>query len=428
MHTPPKDSQFPSSTHKLRHAESPLDTLVRKTSLRRGNPANLTASGDATLQPTPISPLLHSRFGRDSFATASSRDNNSYLDGTRTSIDTQSPYQELEYQYYDDQSVYSSAAPSPAFQDSWDSTAIPNPLQSPHYSKASTGGHEGHVRGGKALITTPSVTHNFSRPGRPAVPASDEEKRRVLERNARRAQKSPASLYSTYSYYNLDNTTPSPVGSDFRTTTPTASSSQRFLHPDQAGSSRQASPVNEAESKRTPQEYLQLGIQCHEANQLKDSAVYFEKSAKENGGCGVGMLMWGLTLRHGWGCEKDEKGGFKWLRRAAESAVEDLENARVGGGMDPNAVKTELVLAIYEVGQCFFQGWGVGKDQKMAVSYYKVAANLGDPDAQSDLAFCLVNGKGCKKDRKEAARWYRAAVAQGQSDIGLGWIYKDKYQ
>ena len=25
------------------------------------------------------------------------------------------------------------------------------------------------------------------------------------------------------------------------------------------------------------------------------------------------------------------------------------------------------MLAIYEVGQCFFQGWGVAKDQKMAV-------------------------------------------------------------
>jgi len=87
------------------------------------------------------------------------------------------------------------------------------------------------------------------------------------------------------------------------------------------------------------------------------------------------------------------------------------------------------VLAIYEVGQCFFQGWGVSKDQKMAVvsvpmerlnlskktevmiqSYYTVAARLGDADAQCDLAFCLANGKGCKKDRKEAAKWYRAAV------------------
>lgn len=138
--------------------------------------------------------------------------------------------------------------------------------------------------------------------------------------------------------------------------------------------------------------------------------------------------MWGLALRHGWGCEKNEKLGFKWLRQAAESAVKDLENARAGGDMDASAVQTELVLAIYEVGQCFFHGWGVAKDQKMAVSYYLVAARLGDADSQSDLAFCLANGKGCKKDRKEAAKWYRAAVQQGQSDIGLAWIYKEKYQ
>lgn len=44
-------------------------------------------------------------------------------------------------------------------------------------------------------------------------------------------------------------------------------------------------------------------------------------------------------------------------------------------------------------------------------SYYRVAANLGDADAQQDLAFCLANGKGCKKDKKEAAKWYRAAVS-----------------
>ena len=44
--------------------------------------------------------------------------------------------------------------------------------------------------------------------------------------------------------------------------------------------------------------------------------------------------------------------------------------------------------------------------------YYRVAARLGDPDAQQELAFCLLNGKGCKKDKKEAAKWYRAAVCR----------------
>ncbi|KAH9855849.1 HCP-like protein [Lenzites betulinus] len=138
------------------------------------------------------------------------------------------------------------------------------------------------------------------------------------------------------------------------------------------------------------------------------------------------MLMWGLAQRHGWGCAKSEVAGFRWLRRAAELAVTDLEKGRQG--MDMGAVRSELVLAIYEVGQSFFHGWGIEKDKTMAVQYFRVAARLGDPDAQQELGFCLLNGKGCKKDKREAAKWYRAAVAQGVSDIGLAWIYKDKYQ
>lgn len=244
---------------------------------------------------------------------------------------------------------------------------------------------------------------------------------------------SPVSLYSTYSYYQLDASTPSPTVNAFLDVPldALAFSSKPRPAPAPPAITSPTSTVDARtpeKSPQTPQEFLQLGIKHHEANRLKEAAACFEKSAKLNGGCGVGMLMWGLTLRHGWGCEKNEKVGFNWLRRAAESAVEDLENARTGAGVDLAAVQTEMVIAIYEVGQCFFQGWGVAKDQKMAVSYYTVAARLGDPDAQCDLAFCLANGKGCKKDRKEAAKWYRAAVAQGSSDIGLAWIYKEKFQ
>jgi len=234
---------------------------------------------------------------------------------------------------------------------------------------------------------------------------------------------SPVSLYSTYSYYQYDGAVPSPTGSgDFpKPKSKAPSIDQR--------STRSKTPEPSAPSgTRTPQDYLQLGIQHHEANRLQESARCFERSAKEGGGCGVGMLMYGLALRHGWGCAKNEALGFKWVQKAAESAVGDLERMRKGLEVDMGAVQTELVLAIYEVGQCFFHGWGVAKDQKMGVSYYQVAARLGDGDAQGDLAFCLANGKGCKKDKKEAAKWYRAAVKQGQSDVGLAWIYKEKYQ
>ncbi|KAF8824042.1 hypothetical protein HHX47_DHR9000438 [Lentinula edodes] len=243
-------------------------------------------------------------------------------------------------------------------------------------------------------------------PGRPrhnssAAPVLDadvfdpESKRRVLERN-------------------INSASPSPNGSKFKFDSP----SRGFGSPTSQTNSNTppppmvvVDPPDEAKSKAD--HYLQLGIKHHEANRLQESAICFEKSAKEGGGCGVGMLMWGLTLRHGWGCKKDEKGGFVWVRRAAEGAVADLERARLSGGTgdlaERGVVKAELVLAIYEVGQCFFHGWGVVKDQKMGVSYYRVAARLGDADAQNDLGFCLANGKGCKKDRKEAAKWYRAA-------------------
>jgi TPR repeat protein len=124
-------------------------------------------------------------------------------------------------------------------------------------------------------------------------------------------------------------------------------------------------PSSDLQKLDLADQLLQEGIQHHQANRLKEAAVAFERSATTPGGSGVGMLMWGLTLRHGWGCAKNESLGFTWLRRAAEAAVGDLERAR--SGFETSAVRGELVLAIYEVGQCFFHGWGVKKDQKMAV-------------------------------------------------------------
>ncbi|KEP51028.1 HCP-like protein [Rhizoctonia solani 123E] len=239
----------------------------------------------------------------------------------------------------------------------------------------------------------------------------------------------PPSLYSQYSFYSLPTSTPPesprPGNTDqSRQVKPKASGS--LLNPanqPQSQPSRSGSPNKPQPS--AAQHALQLGITAHEQNNLRDSARYFERSATIEGGCGVGMLMWGLSLRHGWGCRKDERTGFKWLRKAAEAAVTDLEGAR--SGEEAKAVRNELVLAIYEVGQCFFHGWGVGQDKVMAVSYFQVAARLGDCDAQQELAFCYLNGKGCKKDMRQAARWYRAAAAQGASTVGLAWIYKPKY-
>jgi hypothetical protein len=170
------------------------------------------------------------------------------------------------------------------------------------------------------------------------------------------------SLYSMYSYYQLDSPhSPHSPESDTLQVPPTS----------QAPPSRSPSPMraqvpsSDLQKLDLADRLLQEGIQHHQANRLREAAVAFERSATTPGGSGVGMLMWGLTLRHGWGCTKNEGLGFTWLRRAAEAAVGDLERAR--SGFETSAVRGELVLAIYEVGQCFFHGWGVKKDQKMAV-------------------------------------------------------------
>ncbi|GAA5849429.1 hypothetical protein JCM8547_000446 [Rhodosporidiobolus lusitaniae] len=191
--------------------------------------------------------------------------------------------------------------------------------------------------------------------------------------------------------------------------------------------------VVEKREPETADDYLQVGIDLHEHGELERAAWCFEQSAKRNGGCGAGMLMYGLTLRHGWGCATNAPLGFRYLQLAAESVVEDLDRVVFGGRSlteaeaNTKAAKSELVLALHEMGISYRFGWGVAKDKKLACSYFKLAADLGDIDAQVDLAFMLANGKGCKKDMREAAKYYRMAIQQGAESFGLSWVRKKKW-
>ena len=429
-------------------SHSPLESLARITSGQRPTQTPLQPQRQPWQQVPPASPLLHSRFARDSTATASSMDNNSYL--ARASVDSRNISNEptLQHRYYDEESIYSTSS-APGQRDSWQSSNTraqdselpheglrpthnqtmlhqPPPVDIPTVIVSLPTDPDGlgpTSHPGRVALMKP-MTSNFSRPRRPPIvttPESEEQKRRVLERNQKRtgsptpsimlqnrsnpvtggagqrfaenwksssqsplrfeAARSPSPQTSPWSSNppvltrslspflrpSSGRSSPSNLAMSLRPVSPGILSSSlysvapsppgvTFLDPPldpyalrddprpapspptpQPGSSR--TPGLATSDPRTPQEYLQLGIQHHEANRLKESATCFEKSATVNGGCGMGMLMWGLALRHGWGCEKNEKGGFKWLRHAAESAVSDLENARIGGGVDTGAVQ-----------------------------------------------------------------------------------------
>ncbi|PWN44539.1 hypothetical protein IE81DRAFT_328675 [Ceraceosorus guamensis] len=161
------------------------------------------------------------------------------------------------------------------------------------------------------------------------------------------------------------------------------------------------------------EEFLSQGISYHESGDLARSAYYFERSARVEGGCVVGMCMWGMALREGWGARKDPRKGFEWISRAAARAGEMMSTGASSGQKteaELRAIRSELKLSVYELGKCFCYGWGVKMDKRMALEYFELAAKLGDADSQAEAGALLAAGKGgCKKDLKKAAKYYRMA-------------------
>ncbi|ORX92072.1 HCP-like protein [Basidiobolus meristosporus CBS 931.73] len=169
--------------------------------------------------------------------------------------------------------------------------------------------------------------------------------------------------------------------------------------------------------------YIQKAIQCHEKNELEKAAHLFRLAACQ--GSPIGLFLYGISLRHGWGCKESPIVAFQCLQKAAECAVFDLNHITQNTNLC--VAREELVLAIHELGVSFQNGWGVSKNKATAAYYFEIAANLGDPDAQNDLAFCYLHGHGVKKDRFKAAKYYRMAHAQGMGVVGNSWIFKEKY-
>lgn len=251
----------------------------------------------------------------------------------------------------------------------------------------------------------------------------------------------PPSLYSDYSYYELDETgkrSPVPGPSNFNrrgdinpsqprydgSTGGTMAKTKRSMDllrvPDSHMSSGKLVDPNKPLTHEDPMDCLMLGIEQHEKGSLERAAFFFERAATLHGGVGSGMLLWGLSLRHGWGVHADPQRGFRWIQRAAESVVGDLSGIVSRGVLTEDeheaatsAARDDLVLAIYELGMCFRQGWGVKKDRKLALMYFELAASLGDADAQQELGFCYLKGKGTKVDKMKAAKFFRLAEAQG---------------
>lgn len=79
--------------------------------------------------------------------------------------------------------------------------------------------------------------------------------------------------------------------------------------------------------------------------------------------------------RHGWGCQPDTAKAVTYLSAAASNAA-DVEHLALQAGLKKGgAAKGELVLAIFELANCFRQGWGIPKDP---IAAKQVGSPIGD--------------------------------------------------
>ena len=70
------------------------------------------------------------------------------------------------------------------------------------------------------------------------------------------------------------------------------------------------------------------------------------------------------------------------------------------------------MVAQCELGNCYYNGYGISKNYKEAVRWYRKSAEQEYNWAQYYLGNCYYKGHGIKQDYDEAAKWHIKATNQ----------------
>jgi len=205
---------------------------------------------------------------------------------------------------------------------------------------------------------------------------------------------------------------------------------------------QQHAPTTKSISTEDVDAKIQEAIALHESGELERSTAIFRALADPDGANNAfSQLLYGLALRHGWGCALDPPLALQYHSLAASnSAAISLPPATsttsLTNPLSPTsaaadakaerstraAARGELVLAIYELGNAFRHGLGCTPDPVAARRYYETAAELGDVDAMTEAAWCCEHGYGGVKDKWKAARLLRMAEGKGARLVGSSWV------
>ena len=103
----------------------------------------------------------------------------------------------------------------------------------------------------------------------------------------------------------------------------------------------------------------------------------------------------GLMYHNGRGVTQIHKLAVKWFRKAAEQGYAKAQN---------------------NLGIMYQNGQGVTQDSKQAVQWYRKAAEQGDADAQSNLGNMYYEGKGVTQGYVLAHMWWNIAASSGHKN------------
>ncbi|CAK7273128.1 hypothetical protein SEPCBS57363_005496 [Sporothrix epigloea] len=219
-------------------------------------------------------------------------------------------------------------------------------------------------RSGAAALTS---THSRPAPPSPAVEFQWEKRATMLAKaNERQQQRSSNSIQ------------PSPP--EERLGSPGSSQTRANHSPSNPADGSDADAKNDGTvSSKELDATIQEAIRLHEEGKLEQSTRMFGILADPRGyNNPLSQVLYGLALRHGWGCPPDTETAVKYLSAAASNAAVVEDMALQAGMNKGGAAKGELVLAIFELANCFRHGWGLERDPIAAKQYYETAANLGD--------------------------------------------------
>jgi TPR repeat protein len=142
-----------------------------------------------------------------------------------------------------------------------------------------------------------------------------------------------------------------------------------------------------------------------------------------------GALMLAECLRHGVGTPADLEQSVIWYRKAAtlfdaKIALGDMYYYGWGVGRNEReavrwyeqaVAQHEDAYAMYSLGYCLLHGHGGRRDARAALGLLRRSAWLGEADAQFELGSAYYRGAGANSNPRLAIKWLRSAATLGHA-------------